>query len=72
MEIFTMKVFYNFSMSNIYILWMYIYGYIYIENFHSGIQWFMMEDKDFISNINFKLKNEHNKLVSFNGTIYYF
>ena len=23
--------------------------------------------KDFISNINFKLKNEHNKLVSFNG-----
>ena len=39
----------------------------YIEKFHSGIQWFMMEDKDFISNINFKLKNEHNKLVSFNG-----
>ena len=25
----------------------------------------MMEDKDFISNINFKLKNEHNKLVFF-------
>ena len=42
-------------------------GYRYIEKFRGGIQWFMMENKDFISNINFKLKNEHNKLVSFNG-----
>ena len=42
-------------------------GYRYIEKFRSGITWYMMESKDFVSNINFKLKNEHNKLVSFNG-----
>ena len=42
-------------------------GYRYIEKFHSGIQWFMMEDEGFISNNNFKPKNEHHKLVSFNG-----
>ena len=43
------------------------HGYGYIEKFRSGITWYMMESKDFISDINFKLKNEHNKLVSFNG-----
>ena len=42
-------------------------GYRYIEKFRSGITWYMMESKDFISNINLNLKNEHNKLVSFNG-----
>ena len=42
-------------------------GNRYIEKFRLGFTWHMMESKDFISNINFKLKNEHNKLVSFNG-----
>ena len=42
-------------------------GYKYIENFCGGIQWYMMESKDIISNISFKLKNENNQLVSFNG-----
>ena len=42
-------------------------GYRYIEKFRSGIQWYMMENKDFISSINFKLKNENDELVSFNG-----
>ena len=42
-------------------------GYRYIEKFRGGVQWFMLENKDFISNISFKLKNEHGKLVSFNG-----
>ena len=26
-------------------------GYRYIEKFRGGIQWYMMESKDFISNI---------------------
>ena len=42
-------------------------GYRYIEKFRGGIQWYMLENIDFISNISFKLKNEHGKLVSFNG-----
>ena len=42
-------------------------GYKYIENFRGGIQWYMMESKDFISSICFKLKNENNQIVSFNG-----
>ena len=42
-------------------------GYKYIEKFRGGIQWYMMNTKDFISSINFKLKNENNNLVSFNG-----
>ena len=42
-------------------------GYKYIENFSGGIQWYMMESKDVISSICFKLKNENNNLVSFNG-----
>ena len=42
-------------------------GYKYIEKFHSGVQWYMMETKDTISNICSKLKNESNQLVSFNG-----
>ena len=42
-------------------------GYKYIEKFRGGVQWYMMETKDFISSINFKLKNENNQLVSFNG-----
>ena len=42
-------------------------GYKYIEKFHGGVQWYMMESKDIISSICFKLKNENNQLVSFNG-----
>ena len=42
-------------------------GYKYIEKFRGGVQWYMMETKDIISNICFKLKNENGNLVSFNG-----
>ena len=42
-------------------------GYKYIEKFHGGIQWYMLESKDIISSICFKLKNENEDLVSFNG-----
>ena len=42
-------------------------GYKYIEKFYGGIQWYMMESKDIISSISFKLKNENEDLVSFNG-----
>ena len=44
-------------------------GYKYIEKFRGGVQWFMMESKDIISSIGFKLKNEYNQIVSFNGQI---
>ena len=42
-------------------------GYKYIHKFHGGIQWYMMESKDIISSICFKLKNENGNLVSLNG-----
>ena len=42
-------------------------GYKYIENFRGGVQCYMMNTKDFISSINFKLKNENDDFVSFNG-----
>ena len=42
-------------------------GYKYIEKFRGGIQWYLVYSKDFILSINFKLKNENNELVSFNG-----
>ena len=42
-------------------------GYKYIEKFHGGVQWYMMESKDIFSTICFKLKNEKNQLVSING-----
>ena len=35
-------------------------GYKYIEKFGGGVQWFMMETKDNISSICFKIKNENN------------
>ena len=31
-------------------------GYKYIDKILSGVQWYMMESKDFVSSINFKLK----------------
>ena len=42
-------------------------GYKFIENFRGGVQWYMLEPKDVISTICFKLKNENGELVSFNG-----
>ena len=42
-------------------------GYKYVENTSGGISWYMMQSKDIISSICFKLKNEINQLVSFNG-----
>ena len=42
-------------------------GYKYIEKFRGGVQLYMMERKDIISSICFKLKNETNQIVSFNG-----
>ena len=42
-------------------------GYTYIEKFRGGVQWYMMECKDIISSICFKLKNENNQIVSFKG-----
>ena len=42
-------------------------GYKFIEKFQGGIQWYMMENKDFISSISFKLRNENGEIVSFNG-----
>ena len=42
-------------------------GYKYVENLSGGISWYMMQSKDIISSFCFKLKNENNQLVSFNG-----
>ena len=42
-------------------------GYKYIGQFRGGVQWYMMESKDIVSSICFKLKNEKNEIVSFNG-----
>ena len=41
-------------------------GYEYIEKFRGGVQWYMVQTKDFISSINLKLKNENGDIVSFN------
>ena len=41
-------------------------GYRYFEKFRGGVHWYMMDSKDNISNICFKLKNENGNLVSFN------
>ena len=39
----------------------------YLEKLRGGVQWYMMNTEDFISSINFKLKNENDDFVSFNG-----
>ena len=41
--------------------------YKYNDRFRGDIQWYMMDNEGFISCINFKLKNENDELVSFNG-----
>ena len=42
-------------------------GYKYVEKFRGGVMWYMMESKDIISSVCFKLKNENNRIVSFNN-----
>ena len=43
-------------------------GYNYIEKFRGPVQWYMMESKDLLSTICFKLKKtKKNQQVSFNG-----
>ena len=42
-------------------------GYKYVERIAGGIAWYMMESKDILSSISFKLKNENKQLVSFSG-----
>ena len=42
-------------------------GYKYVERFAGGVAWYMLHTNVFISSIIFKLKNENNELVSFNG-----
>ena len=42
-------------------------GYKFINRFEGGVQWYMMESKDIISSIYFKLRNENGNLVSNNG-----
>ena len=42
-------------------------GYKYVERFYGGFSWYMVQTKDFISSICFKLKNENHELVNFNG-----
>ena len=42
-------------------------GYKYVESFRGGIQWYVKESKDVISNVNFRIKNENRNLVSFIG-----
>ena len=41
--------------------------YKHLEKFSGGISWYMMQSKDIISCICFKLGNENGNLVSFNG-----
>ena len=47
-------------------------GYKYIHKFLGGVQSYMMESKDIISSLCFKIKNENGDLVSFNGQSFTF
>ena len=42
-------------------------GYKYVEKFSGGISWYMIQSKDIISSICFKLKIENGNLLSFHG-----
>ena len=42
-------------------------GYKYNEKIRGGIERYLMESKDFVSSICFKIKNENNNIVSFKG-----
>ena len=50
--------FHNFTMN-------FDIGYIIVEKFRGGVQWYMMEPEDIISNNSFESKNENIQLVSF-------
>ena len=41
-------------------------GYRYVKKLSAAFSWYMMDSKDFISSISFKLKRENGHLVSFN------
>ena len=43
------------------------HGFKFVEKFAEGISWYMMETKDIISDISFKLKNENGNSILFNG-----
>ena len=47
-------------------------GYKYIEKFQGRVHWYVMQSKDFVSSISFKLKNENGQLISFNGQSIFF
>ena len=47
-------------------------GYQYIKKFRVGLQWYMLQTKDFLSSISLVLKNENNEIVSFNGQSFIF
>ena len=42
-------------------------GFKNFEKFRARVQWYMLESKNIISSFCFKLKNENNLSVSFNG-----
>ena len=42
-------------------------GYKYIEKIRGDLQWYKLNTKNFISSINFNIKNRQDELVSFNG-----
>ena len=42
-------------------------GYEYTEKFRGGVQWYMMESKDFVLFIRFEFKNGSNQLVFHDG-----
>ena len=42
-------------------------GYKSIEKCRGGLQWYMMQTKDIISSICFKVEIENNQIVSLNG-----
>ena len=42
-------------------------GYKNIDKFRGGVQLFLMDSKDIIASICFKLKEENNQIVSFSG-----
>ena len=44
-------------------------GYKLVSGFDGGIQWFMMQSKDRIPSVCFKIKNENGNLVSFRLSI---
>ena len=41
------------------------------NRFEGGVQWYMMESKDVIPSISFKLKKENNEIMSFCGQSFF-